>query len=817
MEHLLGELIADLRYAIRTQRKRPLFTVLAVVSLGLGIGANTTIFSIVNALLLQPLPVREPSQLVAIYTTDTKNPGFNSISHLNWRDYRRDADAFSAVLGYDWTPMSVSTGGEGRLMFGQLVSGDYFDVLGVPALIGRTFRLEEDVTPTPVVVLSHGFWVKELGGDLGVVGRTINVNASPFTVIGVAPESFGGTDVGLRPELWIPMSMNRQIKPNDSINWYEERRGLFVGTIGRLKPGATLTLAQSQATMIAQRLEREFPDDNNGRGLRLIPLAQATINPGARGGFVAATALLMTVVGLVLLIACANVSNLLLARALARQREIAIRLAMGASRARLIRQLLAESLILAFAGAAFGILIAYWARLALLAFLPSLPFPVTIALHLDLDGRVLLFTLLLAIGTGVLFGLVPALQASKPQLLDSLKDREAPSPADRRFGARNLLVVGQVALSLVALVGAGLFLRSLGAAQRTDPGFETEKLLTMTFDLGLQGYDQPRGEQFFRQLLERVGTLPGVAAVSVAQGGPLQGTLARSVFLEGGDPNDRRLVQVNVVGPRYFETLGVPIIRGRGFTEDDREGAPKAVVINETMAKTFWKDADPVGKRFRFFSDSSMSEVVGVARDIKYNNLGEDPQSYIYEPLAQRYMAGMTLMVRTATTPGPLLNPVEREVRALDRDLPIVGRATVSEVLHQALWAPRVGASLLALFGLLALVLSAVGIYGVASYSVSQRRREIGIRMALGASARDVLGMILRQGMGVLAAGLVVGLAMALGITRLASNLLFGISPTDWISFGATSLLLTVVALTANLLPARRAIAVDPTVALRNE
>jgi predicted permease len=813
----MDELLKDLRYAVRTQLKRPVFTLLAVVSLGLGIGANTTIFSIANALLLQPLPVEEPSRLVSVYTTDKKNPGFNPLSHLNWKDYWREADAFSGILGYDWTPMSVSTGGEGRLVFGQLVSGNYFDVLGVRPLAGRTFLPEEDEVPgrSPVVVLSHGFWVKEYGGDRGAVGRTLTVNSLPFTIVGVAPEGFSGTDVGVRPELWVPMAMNRQVR--STLNWYEERRGLFVSTIGRLRPGATLAQAQAQTNTIALRLEQEYPNDNQGRGMSLIPLAQATINPDARGGFVGATALLMTIVGLVLLIACANVSNLLLARALSRRREIAIRLAIGASRGRLIRQLLTESVLLAAGGALLGLVIAHWARQALLAFLPSLPFPITIALRLDLDLRVLAFTVVLAAVTGVLFGLVPALQASRPELLVSLKDREAPTPADRRFGVRNLLVAGQVALSFVAVMGAGLFLRSLGEAQKTDPGFETKDLLTMSFDLGLQGYDQAKGEAFLRQLLERVETLPGVAAATVAQGAPLQGTLTRSVFLEGGDPNDRSMAQVNVVGPRYFETLGVPVVKGRGFGEDDRASSTKVVVVNETMARKFWPGADAVGKRFRFFGDDSLSEVVGIARDVKYNALGEDPQPYIYEPITQRYMSGVTLIVRTSAAPGPLLTTVEREVRELDKDLPLVGISTVSQILHGALWAPRMGASLLAIFGGLALVLAAVGIYGVASYSVSQRRREIGIRMALGADRRDVLAMVLRQGMAVTASGLAIGLVLALAAARLVSNLLFGVSPTDWVAFGAACLVLGLVALVANLFPARRATAVDPTVALRYE
>jgi predicted permease len=812
----MDELLRDLKYAVRTQLKRPVFTLLAVLSLGLGIGANTTIFSIANALLLQPLPVEEPSRLVSIYTTDKKNPGFGPLSHLNWKDYRRQSDAFSAILGYDWAPLSVSTGGEGRLVFGQLVSGNYFDVLGVKAAVGRTFLPEEDEVNgrSPVVVLSHGFWVKEYGGDRGVVGRTITVNSLPFTIVGIAPEGFNGTDVGVRPEIWTPMAMNRQLRP---LNWYEERRGLFVNTIGRLRPDATLAQAQSQMNTIALRLEQEYPNDNQGRGISLVPLAQATINPGARGGFIGATMLLMTIVGLVLLIACANVSNLLLARALSRRREIAIRLAIGASRGRLIRQLLTESVMLAAGGAVLGLLIAYWARQALLAFLPSLPFPVTIALRLDLDVRVLAFTVGLAVVTGVLFGLVPALQASRPELLISLKDREAPTPADRRLGVRNLLVAGQVALSFVAVMGAGLFLRSLGEAQKTDPGFETEKLLTMSFDLGLQGYDQPKGEAFVRQLLDRVQALPGVASATVAQGAPLQGTLTRSVFLEGGDSNDRTLIQVNVIGPRYFETMGVPIVQGRGFNEDDRAGSTKVVVVNETMAKKLWPGTDAIGKRFRFFSDEVLSEIVGVAKDVKYNALGEDPQPYIYEPLTQRYMSDMSLIVRTATAPGPLLTTVERELRSMDKSLPLVGISTVSQILHGALWAPRMGASLLAIFGSLALVLAAVGIYGVASYSVGQRRREIGIRMALGAGRGDVLAMVLRQGMAVTAAGLGVGLLLAFGLARLASNLLFGVSPTDWISFAAACAVLGFVAFLANLFPARRATSIDPTVALRYE
>jgi macrolide transport system ATP-binding/permease protein len=814
MDHFLQ----DLKYAFRMLGKSPTFTVLAVLALGLGIGANTTIFSLANALLFQSLPVKEPNRLVAIYTTDKKVQGFNGLSHLNWKDYRQELTAFEGILGYDWTPMSVSTGAEPRFTFGQLVSGNYFDVLGIRAAYGRTLRPEDDEVPgrDAVTVLSWSYWQKHMGGDPSAVGRSITVNAVPFTVVGIAPESFTGTDTGIRPELWVPMAMNKLLKTTEASNWYEQRRGLFVNTIGRLRPDATPVAAQALANTVAARLEQEYPNDNKGRGVTLVPLRQAGINPQAREVVVMGTALLMVIVGLVLLIACANVANLLLARAIARRKEIAVRLAIGASRGRLVRQLLTESVLLAVPGALLGLVVAAWARQGLLGFLPNLPFPITVALPLDIDLRVLAFTVVVALGTGFLFGLIPALLASRPELVEALKDQGELQPGGhRRFAARNLLVAGQVALSLVALIGAALFVRSLGAAQKTDPGFETKNLLSLSFDVGLSAYDQARGEAFFRQVVERVATLPGVASAAVATGGPLQGTLSRSIFLEGGDENDRTLVPVNTVGPHYFETLGIPIVKGRAFTDDDRAGSTKVVIVNETMAKKMWPDRDPIGKRFRFFSDPTLSEVVGVAKDVKYFFLGEDPQPYVYEVLAQRYNSGLTLVARTATAPGPLMETVRREVVGFDKDLPIVGLQTVQKTLYDSLWAARMGGSLLAIFGLLALVLASVGIYGVTSYTVGQRQREIGIRVALGARRRDVLSLVIRQGMGVVAFGLAAGLALAFALARLVEGLLFGVSATDVLSFGGTAVLLAAVALVANFFPARRASSTDATAALR--
>ncbi len=812
-------LLQDLRYAARMLAKKPAFTLAAVLSLALGIGANTTIFSLVDALLLRSLPVAEPERLVSIYTRDVKNPGFAALSHLNWRDYREQNRVFDGVLGYDWTAMSVATGKEPGLAFGQLVSGNYFDLLGIRAAHGRTFRPDEDGTPGghPVTVVSHRFWQERLDSDAGAIGRTIRVNGSPYTVVGVTPAEFTGTDMGVQPALWIPMAMNRQIKPNDNINWYEERRGLFVNTIARLKPGVTLEQAQAELTAMARRLEQEYPKDNKGRSIELVPLSQATINPQARGGVIAASGLLMTVVALVLLIACANVANLLLARAQSRRREIAIRLSQGAGRRRLVRQLLTESLLLALLGGVFGLLVMVWASRALLAFLPNLPLPIFTSLDLGLDLRVLAFTLGLSLLTGLLFGLVPAFQTTRPELVSALKNQAvAPGEGRRGFSFRAALVAGQVALSLVSLIAAGLFLRSLGQARQIDPGFDPEPLAVLAFDTSLQGWDQARSEQFFRDLQERVEALPGVSSAALAQAGPFQGTFLRSVFLEGKQgADDGTLIQVNTVGPRYFDTMGLKMAQGRAFDDRDREGSIPVVVVNQTMAERLWPGQNPVGQRFRFFGDPYAVEVVGVARDIKYNGLGEDPQPYIYQPLAQRFAGNMTLIARADRDAAAALAAVQREVRSMAPDMPLVGVSTVSRLLDNSLWAPRAGASLLALFGVLALILAAVGIYGVMSYSVDQRYREIGVRMALGAQQGDVLGLVFGQGIKVVAVGLGIGLVLAFLASRLAANMLFGVSPNDPMAYTATSMLLALVASTAILVPARRAAGVDPIVVLR--
>jgi predicted permease len=813
----MENLLQDLRYAARILIRQPVFTAVAVLSLALGIGANTAIFSLVDSLLWRTLPVADPQELVGLYTRDEKNPGFAPLSHLNWKDYRETSQSFAGVLGYDWVQLSLQVGKEPALSVGQLVSGNYFDVLGIKAARGRTFLPEEDAQPGahPVTVISHRFWTESLESDPDVVGRVLKINGSGYTVIGVAPATFTGTDVALRPQLWIPMAMNRQIRPGEAFNWYEERRGLFLNTVGRLKPGVSREQAQAELSTIGERLRREYPDDNKGRSVEIVPLSETLFgDPGTREGFVAGSGLLMGVVGLVLLIACANVSNLLLAQAAARHREIAVRLSQGASRGRLVRQLLTESLLLALLGGACGLLVAVWAQSALPKLLPAGPFPVELAPALD--ARVLAFTLGISIATGLLFGLAPALRSTKADLVSALKNRageETGRPG--RFGLRGFLVAGQVALSLVSLIAAGLFVRSLGEVQRIHPGFDAGRLAVLSFDVGRQGWDQARGEQFFRDVRERVLAVPGVAAAAVAQAGPFQGGFTRSVFLEGGDgKKDGVMIQVNTIGPGYLETVGVPVLRGRDFTPADREGAPRVVIVNEVMAETLWPGEDPVGKRFHFFGDPPV-QVVGVARTIKYNFPGEDPQPYVYEPVAQRYVTGVTLVVRSGRAPEGVLAAVQQEVRRLAPEMPLVGVSTVPDLVEASLWAPRAGASVLGLFGLLALGLASVGLYGVMSFSVTQRSREIGVRMALGAQQRDVLRLVLRQGLTLVAAGLAAGLLLAFGVTRFVGGMLFGVSPTDPAAFAVTSLVLAVVAFGATLFPALRATSVQPILAIR--
>ncbi len=823
----MSNFLQDLRYGARLLLKSPGFTLVAALSLALGIGANTTIFTLINAVLLHPLPVEDPSQLVSVWTADERNAGngafgFLQTSPLNYQDYRDKNEVFSGLAAHQGLPLNISGGtGDPQQIFGEIVTGNFFDVLGAKPLVGRGFLPEEDKTPGTalVTVLGYGEWQKRFGGDPGLVGRTITLNGQAFTVIGVMPKEFKGTNAIGAPALWVPYMTYPQTTSGFFRESIDSRRALVFNMTGRLKPGVTLQQAEANLKTIGSQLAREYPNDNHGRNVTLIPLAQATVNPGFRDTIVMAGGVLMTIVGLVLLIACANVANLLLARASVRQKEIAIRLSLGASRSRLILQLLTEGTLLALIGGAAGLLLAYWAQGLLWSFRP--PFLQADAIDLHPDLRVLLFTIGVSLVTGVLFGLAPAIHASRPDLGVELKERSsAPTGSSGLFSLRNVLVAAQVALSLVALIGAGLFLRSMQNAQRTNPGFDADHLASISFDLGAQGYTEERGRQFQEAVLDRAASVPGVTGATLAGSVPLfNGGFGRTVFLEGQDTTDRRsgkLVQINVVGPKYLETLGIPLMRGRMFLNADQPNTPAVVIVNETMAKRFWPDQDAIGKRFKFFGQNYFSQVVGIAKDSKYNFIGEDATPYIYQPLSQVYQPQVSLFVKAAQ-PQAVLGTVRGEVQQLNRNLPLTGIFTLPEIFDQALWAPKMGASLLAIFAALSLLLAVIGIYGVMAYSVSQRTRELGIRMALGASRQDVVRMVVWQGLRLTLMGVAVGLTASFIATRFVTTLLFDVSATDATTFIVVPLLLACAALGASYLPALRATRIDPMVALRYE
>jgi macrolide transport system ATP-binding/permease protein len=822
----MENLIKDLKYGARMLLRSKAFSLIAVLSLALGIGANTAIFSLVQVMLFSPFPVEAPEQLVAVFTTDKRNPGNLPMSDLNFRDVRDQNSSFTGMSAITFAQANMLVDRSSEQVLTQLVTGSYFDVLGMRPAAGRTFRPEEDATPGshPVAVLSHGFWERRFGGDPAIVGKTITLNRQPFTVIGVAAEGFTGTFLFGAPDLWVPKMMHDVLQPG--FDFHNERRGLFLFAFGRLKPGVTVAQADANVKTIAAQLESSYPNENKGRSAAVLPLLEARTNPNAGGANpIERTAILLTVVvGLVLLIACANIANLLLARAAGRQREIAMRLALGAGRWRLVRQLLTESVLLALLGGAAGLVVAFWTIDALRTV--DVPIPANVLLGLRLDGRVLTFALVVSVLTGLLFGLAPALQATKPDVVPVLKNELVPSAGAsprrflRWFNLRKGLVVSQVALSLVALVAAGLFLRSLRQIQTIDPGFETNAVLMANVNLGREGYTPERGQLFYRQIVERVQGLPGVRAAAIADGPPLgnQG-LSRSVFLEGRETSerDRILVQVSQVGVGYFRTLGIPIDRGRDFTVDDDDDAPDVVVINKTMADRFWKGEDAIGKRFKFFGDEEFRTVVGIARDAKYNGLAEDPIPFIYQPMTQAYVPTAAILVRSAGDVSALAGPVRAEINRLDSRLSVLGVQTLGDQVSQQLGPQRLMVTLLGAFGLLALGLAAMGLYGVASYSVTQRTREIGVRMALGAKRGDVVWLVLGQGMALVAVGLGLGLVIAVMAAPMIRELLVQVAPFDPATFGGTALLLAIVATLATWLPARRAASIDPLIALRYE
>ena len=821
---MFENLLKDVRYGARMLLKSPAFTVVAVLSLALGMGVNTTIFSIVNAVLLRPLPVLQPDQLVEVYTSDSGGYPYGTSSYPDFRDFRRQSTVFSGMAAQEFTILNLDRPeGPSELIFGEAVSGNFFDLLGVEAAVGRMFAPEEDSTPGthPVVVLGHGFWQRHFNGDPAAVGQTIKVNGTTVTVIGVAPEEFTGTWPLVALDIWTPMAMQVLLNPGGPDPEYLEARGNRSHFIkARLRPGVTIEEAEAQLKTVMDRLREEFPDRIRDRTVNLLPVSDVRLHPLVDGAIVPVAGLLLGVVGLVLLIACANVANMLLSRASIRRQEIAVRLALGASRWRLVRQLLSESLLLSLAGGALGLLMAYWTTGLILAFQP--PIPISVALDLGIDVRVLGFALFAALVTGVVFGLAPALQSSRPDLVAALKEDVARGGRrGRRFGLRNILVVTQVAVSLVLLIAAGLFLRSLSRAQRLDPGFESEGIAIVTTPLELVGYSVDESRVFADELMRHVNAMPDVVAAGLTDRVPVGiGISTTSVRIEGNVvPETEQLPGIDIakVGPGYFDVFRIPLVAGRAFTGNDDQDAPLVTIVNETFARRYWPGENPIGKRIARGRRGEWMEVVGVTRDHKVRTLGEDPRPYFHVPFAQSFEPFITAVVRTDGDAAAMVEQTRQLMLMLDSDLVFLEAKTMRENLEIMTFPVRMGAQLLSLFGFLALGLAAVGLYGVIAYVVSQRTHEIGLRMALGAESGDVLKLIVQQGMEIVAVGVLVGLLVAMGMTWLLSSFLYGVSAIDPITFGATSLVLIAVALVANLIPARRAAGVDPLIALRYE
>jgi predicted permease len=803
----------DLRFAARLLRKNPGFTALAVLSLALGIGVNTAIFSLVRAVLLPPLPVPDAGRLVSIYHRYTRGQeSLSSTSYPDYEYYRDHNEVLSGLMAYARVPMSVRIGEQAEQISGELVTANYFSVLGLQASAGRTF-LAEDRT---VAVIGDRLWRSRFGGDRNVLGRTITIGRHAFTIVGVAPPRFRGVvlDWGDPPELWVPMAAFREAVPILPEDFLQLRGDDWLLVTGRLKPGVSMVQARSAVQGMAGQLAQAYPAIHHDWTADLLPLSRARFWPSYRNAIATFLGLLAAVTGVVLLIAFFNVANLVLTRGMKRQREIAVRLALGAGRGRLVRQLTTESVLLSILGGAAGIAVASWTS-ALVRSYPQ-PFKIPLAVDTHVDVPALSFALLLSLVTGVLFGLVPARRAARPDLVLSLKS-EAPGPGLRGFALRNALVVAQVALSLVLLIGAGLFVRTLRKAQASDPAFRTGSAVLVDLDLAVAGYPDARGKQFYKQALERTRLLPGVESPALVWMPPLGAMRGGTDVLP---PGASRPLQVNwnIASPGYFQAIGLPLDRGRDFNERDIETAPPVAIVNEVMARRFWPGADPIGKLLRNADPRTPPlQVVGVVRDGRMQNFRENMRPCFYRPLTQSYVPEMTLIARTPGGPELALAQIRRELRALDKDLPVTQAETMHAHLNRALSQERLTASLLSGLGLLALALAVVGIYGVMSFSVAQRTREIGIRMALGAQAPGVLSMILRHAAILLGAGLAIGWAAAALVTRYAASLLYGVSPTDPWTFVAVSVVLAAAAMLACYLPARRAARVDPMVALRYE
>jgi predicted permease len=807
----MSGLVGDLRHALRTLGKNRGFTAVDVLSLAFGIGANTTIFTLLNALFLRPLPVRDASTLAALTTVDSRSALHAGVSYPNFRDYRERQNVFSDLLIY--TPVTINLTGRGdpQLLMAHMVSANYFDLLGVPPALGRGFLPEEDISPgaVPVAVIGYAIWQRLYGGAASILSASIELNGLAYRIVGVALPGFLGLNQLAGADVFVPMAMYPKVFPAPGL--VNQRAALLFGSAGRLKRGIAMTDASAGMERVAREVAEQYPNESRNRRLLLLPIAEAAIAERMRPLFTRAGAILMTIAALVLLIACGNVANLLLARAAGRNREIAVRVAMGASRVRLVRQLLTESVLLALIGGAGGLVLAAWGRDLLWSIRP--PVFNHAAFRLDLDARVLLFTLAASVLTGVLFGLAPALRASRPDLAADLRDRGSASGGlHKLWTPRSILVMIQVALSMVALTGAGLFVRSLGNAARIDTGFDAMHLGIVSFNANDQGYSEARGREYQQQAITRAAAIPGVLSAAVARDLPFHIAGIRTLQWDG---TEGRSTLTSVVFPGYFQTVGIPLLRGRDFSPLDTKSGPRVVIVNQAAAALYWPGEDPIGKQVTFAGEGLPVEVIGVVRNATYQEPGESPKPLVYLSLTQYYFPAAVLYVRTAGDPGPVIAAVKREVQSLDHNF-LLQAETLQTSMRDLLWAQRLSAALLSAFGAVGLVLATIGIYGVIAYSVRQRTREIGIRVAMGATVANVQRMVLLEGIRLVAIGAVAGAVITLAVSGAAETLLLN-TGRDVFTFTLVPSILGLAGILASWIPAIRAAKIDPAIALRDE
>ena len=814
--HTFYSFLADLRFGLRMLRRSPGFSILALVCLTLAIGANAAVFSWIEGTVLRPYPaVKDQERLFVLAGTTAGASGFNEISWPDFLDFQRNCKLIDSFIAEKIVGTSLNIGNRAEWAVGSVVSANYFDALGVRPILGRSFKPEENVgrNAHPVVVISYQLWKNRFNGDPEIIGKTQILNSVPYTIVGVAPKGFYGTFVGYSWQFWVPASM--QEKFDASGYKLEDRGARWIEGFARLKPDVSAEEAQQEISAVARRLESDFPATNRANGIKLLPLWQAPFNNTRV--LLPTLGIALAVVLLVLLIACANVANLQLVRSLARRHEMTVRLAVGASRSRLVKQLLTEGLILSALAGAGGLLFAQWCRNVLVLFMPPRGVPMYLAG--EIDWRVVAFTAGGCLISTLLFGLVPAIQTSNVDIASALKAESGAVVGGRgRAWLRAGLVLVQVSLSFVLVVGAGLLVRSLQRIRAASPGFETQHVLLTAVNLFSAGYDAQRAQNFQDQLMDRVQALGGVESAAYARIAPFSyNTYSSSTIVVDGyqpAPDEQPSVEYDEVGPGYFSTLGIPVVSGREFTRGDNETAPPVAIVNETMAAKYWPGVDPVGRRIQV--KGRWLRVIGVGKLSKYEDMLEAAKPFLYVPLRQNFSTRVALFIRTEKNPGAMATDVAREMHALDPDLAAYEVSRMREQIDQQTGSQQVAVMLLALFGGLALLLAAVGLYAVMSYAVSQSRRELGLRMALGAQAWDLLRLIMSRGLALTAAGIAVGAVAALTLTRLLGYLLYKVSPRDPLSFVSAFVVISIASLTACLLPAWRAGRIDPLQALRD-